>query len=230
MALTGRVSVIMAGIVAALTASAAMPCVVATRAPNPGESDAAFQARTKAEDATAERYQKLSEAERAAIDQARWWDMYPAIFLVRVEKVRIAGRIYGIDRPATAKPRYMVRHGRRVPLPPAPMAPPAPLTLEAHRAYLSPVAWLKGEPNFTASWQDVGGMTSCGNMVDGDLGFAAPGDTLIVFAQDEALMRQRHGAWVSSKRVALFGLRSEQAVDPRLVAGVRALAAPAPVP
>lgn len=215
-----RVAVVTA-VAAASPASACVPAM--PPAPLAGESEEAFHARVHAELIATQSYANASKQERTAIDQARWWNEYPMIFLARVERLRIAGRAYGIPKPQSARPRYAIRHGRRIPLPPPVLSvPPPPLTLDLHQAYLRPVFWIKGELAFAASWQDVGGLTSCGSTSDGDLGYAYPGDRVIVFAKPLLAFDHVQGKMTESKDFALLGIKPDEAADPRITEALRA--------
>ena len=169
-----------------------------------GETDDALKARITADQEAARRYQALPARDRAAMDQARWWDLYPQVYVARVERISVKGRIY----PAPDRPALRIsdrQRGGAVP-PPVPVAPPPLFTPDGHKAWLRPIARLKGEeaPPLPG-WQDVGGRTSCGGPPDGVLGYTFPDETVIVFADEGSL----------------FGLAPADAAEPRLLASLR---------
>jgi len=180
-----------------------------------GESDAAFQARLKAEQDATQAYRDASPRDRAVIDQTQLWDGYSSVFLARVEKVKVGRRIYSIGpqtMSAASKPK---RHGRM--LPPKPIEP-IPFLSPAldHSVYVRPLHRLKGPKDFKPAWQPVGG-TICGASADGDLSFAMPGDLLIIFIRHDAIMHPTNGVWVESSELSLYGLRREDVVAPQIL-------------
>ena len=187
----------------ALIAASGQPvlaCMPVTYVKQAGETDDALKARIAADQEAARRYQTLPARDRAAIDQARWWDLYPQVYVARVERISVKGRIY----PAPHKPAPK-RSGILPPLPPVPVPPPL-FTLDGHKAWLRPIARLKGEEVLPLpGWQEVGGQTSCGGPPDGVLGYTFPGEIVIVFADEGSL----------------FGLAPADAAEPRLLASLR---------
>lgn len=161
-------------------------------------------------------YEKKSPEERALIEQAQLWDSHEIIFLSRVEKIRLRGNVYPQPEPKLPK-----RRAGKMPIPPPPIPVPAfPKFGESYEAYLRPIQWIKGPDDFVASWQHVGGMTSCGSSVDGDLAYSYPGDQIVIFSEWATYSQVVRGKWVSTKYLRLFGLNREELVEPRILASI----------
>lgn len=179
-------------------------CTLAMYPLQAGEADADLTARIAADQESARHYAALPANERAAIDQAGWWEFYPQVYLARIERVSVKGRIYPAPRRPTA-PKPAPQRSGSVPPPPVPLEPLPLLTSDGHKAWLRPLARLKGSAVPAPGWRDVGGRTSCGGPPDGSLGYTFPGETVIVFADADTL----------------FGLAPADAAEPRLLAALR---------
>jgi hypothetical protein len=184
------------------------------------ESEAACQTRAKQwyADREAARIadEKKTPAERALVEQSQLWDQKALIFLARVEKIKLHEKIYPLPEPK----QPTRRSGKRpAPVPPA-YVPVIPHLGEMYQAYLRPIRWIKGPQDFSASWQDVGGMTSCGPSTDGSLAFSYPGDEIIVFADWVSRSQLIRGEWVSSEYLRLYGIDRADLVEPRILAAI----------
>ncbi len=188
------------------------PCIA-----NQSEKDCRERAEQWYADQEAARvaYEKKTPQERALIEQAQLWEDHEIIFLARVEKVKLDGKIYPQPRPKLAKARK-----GKLPPPPAPVLIPPMFTGRGHDSFIRPIGQIKGPPTFAASWQYVGGITSCGNTPDGSLGYAYPGDEVIIFASPASRSRQVRGKWESEEYLSLFGLSRAELVEPRILAAL----------
>jgi hypothetical protein len=155
-------------------------------------------------------YEKKTPAERELIRQAQLWDGHQIIFLARIEKIKLRGKIYPEPRPKAKMPKS----GNGPPPPPHPLQPVLVPLGESFSAYIRPIKSIKGPADFAASWQGVGGMTSCGPGMDGSLSFSYPGDEIVIFAK-----------WASSttgdlkvvtKFLHLYGVDLDEVVEPRI--------------
>ena len=195
----GRTGTLTALALIAATGQPVHACMPVLYVKQAGETDADLKRRIEADQEATRRYAALPASERAAIDQARWWDSYPQVYVAQVDHILVRGKVY----PAPRKPAP--RHSSTLPLPPVPMEPPPLLTADGHKAWLRPIARLKGDAAPAPGWQEVGGRTSCGGPPDGALGYTFPGDTVIVFADNGSL----------------FGLDPADSAEPRLIAALR---------
>jgi hypothetical protein len=161
-------------------------------------------------------YEKKTPEERTLIEQARLWDDHEIIFLARIERIKLKGKIYPQLAPKARKPIA----GKKPPLPP--QIPPVvfPQFGESYSAYIRPVRSIKGPAAFTASWQDVGGMTSCGPYRDGSLSYSYPGDEIVIFANWATTSHMVRGKWVSSEFLSFYGVDQDEVVEPRIKAAL----------
>ena len=161
-------------------------------------------------------YEKKTPEERALIEQTRLWDSTEIIFLARVEKIKLRGKVYLQPEPKLPK-----RPAGKMPIPPPRVPMPAfPKYGETYEAYLRPIQWIKGPKDFVASWQSVGGMTSCGSSNDGDLAYSYPGDQIVIFSDWATYSQLVRGKWASTKYLSLYGLNREELVEPRILAAL----------
>ena len=160
-------------------------------------------------------YEKKSPAERALDEQTQLWDDNEIIFLARVEKIKLRGIVYPQPEPKAPKPRK-----GKIPPPLAPVLIPPLFSGQGHDALIRPIRQIKGPPAFSASWQYVGGVTSCGNTLNGALAYTYPGGDVIVFARWASRSRQVRGKWVSTDYLSLNGLNRDELVEPRIVAAL----------
>lgn len=196
-------------------------CVIAGPPPcETTESEAAC--RTRAEQWYADReaariaYEKKTPAERALGEQSQLWDHNAVIFLARVEKIKLHGKIY-----PPAEPKRPKRRAGKLPAPVPPVYAPVFLqTGESYQAYLQPIRWIKGPQDFSASWQQVGGMTNCGSANGGSLAFSYPGDEIVVFANWASSSQLVKGQWVNSEYLSLYGIDRADLVEPRILAAI----------
>ncbi|CAN1542274.1 hypothetical protein MCEREM21A_01821 [Sphingomonadaceae bacterium] len=219
-----RLSVGTAGLAALLITISGGPVAACVVAGPPSceatESQAACQ--TRAEKWYADReaariaYEKKTPAERALDEQSQLWNYNALIFLARVEKIKLHGKIYPQPEPKQPK-----RKAGKLPVPPPPVLMPVfPKFGESYQAYLRPIRWIKGPQDFSASWQQVGGMTSCGSSNDGSLAFSYPGDEIAVFANWASSSQLVQGQWVSSEYLRLYGIDRADLVEPRILAAI----------
>lgn len=159
--------------------------------------------------------EQKSPEERALIKQARYWDEHEIIFFARVEKIKLRGKVFPPPEPKQPK-----RGAGKKPVPPVPVFVPVLQFGESYQAYLRPVRWIKGAKEFSPSWQQVGGITSCGSSTDGSLGFSYPGNEVIIFAKWATTSELVRGKWVSSKHLRLYGISPEELIEPRILAAL----------
>ncbi len=224
MRLTGNIRLFFLAMVGATLLVPANPAIacVPDRPPPCDVSEGAEVCQKRAEQWFAEQeaariaYEKKTPEERTLIEQARLWDDHEIIFLARVEKIKINGKIYPQPIPKPRKPRA----GKR---PPPPLQIPPPVFVpfgESYSAYIRPIRSIKGPSAFTASWQDVGGMTSCGPGKDGSLSTSYPGDEVVIFANWAHSYRTVRGKEIESTYLDLFGLSRDDLVEPRIKAAL----------
>jgi hypothetical protein len=155
-------------------------------------------------------YEKKTPAERELIRQAQLWDGHEIIFLARIEKIKLRGKIYPEPRPKAKKPKS----GNGPPPPPRLLQPVHVPFGESYSAYIRPIQSIKGPADFIASWQDVGGMTSCGSGMDGSLSFSYPGDEIVIFANWASSTTGSLKVW--TKFLNLYGVDMDKIVEPRI--------------
>ena len=209
----------MAAVLISLLATQALACVLASPPScQATESDQTCLERSRAwyaaEETARIALEKKSPSERALIEQDRLWDDHEIIFLARIDKIRLRGKVFPQREPKAVKSQ----NGKR-PSPPIPLPVPAFRSHgERYEAYIRPLRQIKGATAFAASWQEVGGMTTCGSSTDGALAFSSPGDEIIIFANWAIRSRMVRGKWVSSDYLSLYGVDREGLVEPRILA------------
>ncbi|NJM51634.1 MAG: hypothetical protein HC843_12825 [Sphingomonadales bacterium] len=126
-------------------------------------------------------YEKKTPQERALIEQAGLWDNHEFIFVARIDKIKIDGKIYPQPQKKKTTPKSAkTKNSRDIVLPPIPAPMPVVPMGGQYEAFIRPVHWIKGTPSFTAAWRSVGGWNSCGSMPDGALAYSDPDDEFII--------------------------------------------------
>jgi hypothetical protein len=201
----------------AVPATPAISCSIARPSCEASEGEAACLERIKQLDAAQEAarvaYEKKTPQERALIEQAKLLGSHEFIFLAKVEKIKLRGKVY--PQPEPKQPTRIARKG---PVPP----PEAPFIAfpeygESYEAYLNPIRWIKGNKVFSPSWQNVGGWTSCGLSNDGSLASSYPDDEIIIFANRASASKMVKGAWVSSEFLSLYGIDRQDLIEPTIL-------------
>ncbi len=209
--LTGAVAMTLS-----LFSAPSLACTIDIPPLNPGESQEAYASRMKTE-----QIDGASETERALAEQRGLWELSSVVFLARVERVKIEGTTY--PRPMPKKKRRLSHGDRRLA---PPQFEPFLSSLEPHQAYLTPILMIKGTGSISPAWHSVGGMTSCGTASDGDLGYAAPGDEIVIFGQHPIQFDRAKNAMVELEELWLDGIARVNVVDPHVLEALEARTPP----
>lgn len=178
-----------------------------------GESNETWEARRDA--AEAELRLTLEQVELRK--QARLWDEADMVFVGLISAIKVDGTIY-----RDSDMRAVIAKSART-RPPRPPKPFKPIDFfKGGEAYIDSTQLLKGVETFKSRWHWVGGQTSCGDTTDGQLSHAWPNRKMVIFAQWQSAYRLAHGKSIESKRLELYGLEFDQALDKRLKAVLEA--------
>jgi hypothetical protein len=182
------------------------------------ESDEAFAARKKVEEADANKTPEQRELEL----QAQLWENSDIVFVGRFEKIKVKGKAY----PSPKSPNRLAAKRGAPPM----LEPPEPPILipffEGGEAFIKSVYRLKGNILFEPRWHYVGGITSCGNAMDGSLGTSFIGENVIIFASWEEQYQWVDGKEIKSKYLDLYGLKPDQVFELRLQVALANLSKP----
>lgn len=166
-------------------------------------------------------YEKKTPQERALIEQAGLWDNHEFIFVARIDKIKIDGKIYPQPQKKKTTPKSAkTKNSRDIVLPPIPAPMPVVPMGGQYEAFIRPVHWIKGTPSFTAAWRSVGGWNSCGSMPDGALAYSDPDDEFIIFANWATRVSDKKGLQIEDKYLQLYGLEPAELIDPRIKAAL----------
>lgn len=172
-----------------------------------GESNEAWETRRNA--AKAELGQTPEQFELRK--QARLWDEADMVFVGLISAIKVDGTVY---RDSGMRGAFAENTRTKPPRPPKPFKPID--FFEGGEAYIESTQLLKGVEMFKSRWHWVGGLTSCGDTMDGELSSAWPNHKMVVFAQWQSVYRFVHGKSTESKRLRLYGINYDQILDKRL--------------